>query len=436
MSDHIIRRSKELQERWARERNLGSKLHPCSIRLDNTMNNNNATIRSSSSQRSRQDDQFFKMPSVPTIRNHTQTNLLRSNSQISQSLTTQLSQDPNNSTISHSNMKYLLENMRKTFLKCLDAHMLDFQNNTIQNDEQALLVYTDLNRIVCDGMASRGSEKNNGAHLGKMFVEFSKVLSKHSNTCGTGTTTTNSQHTGTDLGCDSDPTDFELAAFHSTQIGSNFDEPIQKPEKNVVNNPPSSISTATNNSIFQKLFQNKFANRDRGAGSTTYANELKNYTSIPTEQLLGHASASDNARCFSPDLSQSRIVRSKSAKNASKINAARIKDTLSRKLDSTISLSSEVITPITNWYIRRYGGGKIELFGCDSKSLSNIPVSHGVVRSKSKIGDRVVRTNKGLFKLIGTMKEKKELPAKVRQQFKNDFPRSWKKTLNDSGLFN
>ncbi|RZF39571.1 hypothetical protein LSTR_LSTR001092 [Laodelphax striatellus] len=420
MSDYIIKRSKELQDRWARERNLGSKLHPCSIRLDNPMNNTNATIRSSSSQRSRQDNQFFKMPFDPPMRNHTQTTLLRSNYQISQSHTTQLSQDVNNSTISNSNMKYLLDNMRKTFLKCLDAHILDFQNSTIQNDEQALLIYTDLNRIVCD-------------------VEFSKVLdglTKHSNACGTSTTTASSQHTGTDLGSDCDPTDFELAAFHSTQIGSNFDEPKQKPEKKVVNNPPSSISSETKYSFFQKHFQNKYGNRDRVAGSTMYANELKNYTSIPTEQLLGHASASDNARCVSPDLSQSRMARSKSDKNSSKINAARIKNTLSRKLDSTMSLSSAVITPITDWYIGYCGAGdKVELFGCHSKSLKK-PVSHGVVRSKSKIGDGIVRTNKGLFKLIGPMKSKRELPAKVRQQFKNDFPRSWKKTLNDSGLFN
>ncbi|XP_022188451.2 uncharacterized protein LOC111047095 [Nilaparvata lugens] len=430
MSDFISSKTDKLVNGWLTNGMRPLVTQPCSVRLENTMNNTNAT--SLTSHRPNQESQFFKRPDRPKqaqslfkmpdpMRNHTQTSTqsrpVQTNSQL-------------NSTISQSSMKFLIENYRKSFVQCLESYITDFQNTTLQNEEHALLMYSALNSAICNAVSSCSSERNDVTRLGRLFAEISKKLDdmlKTSNSISfdvgrhdwPSTATSENQ----DPDSHSDTTEFGRAAFQSTQIDFNLDES----KRRFGCKPSSSRPTTSNQSIFKEILHSKMQNKDRVHVS------LKNYTSIPTDVLLGQASSaqsSDIPQFFSlsPDLSIGRHARSKSNKNLSKVG---VKDTSHRKFDAVAKSHSR--TPITNWTIKTHENGKVELFGCDS-SKSSRKVSFGIVRSKK--GNNLIQTNKGLYHLVGEIKKNKDLPHEVCQRFKNDFPRTWKKTLNESGVFN
>ncbi|XP_039281402.1 uncharacterized protein LOC120348838 isoform X2 [Nilaparvata lugens] len=190
-------------------------------------------------------------------------------------------------------------------------------------------MYSALSSAVCNALSSCSSERNDVTRLGRLLAEMSKKLDdmlKASNPIsfdvGRPSTATSENQ---DAHSHSDTTEFESAAFQSTQIDFNLDES----KRRFGCEPSSSRPTTSNQSMFKEILHSKMQNKDRVSGQSSSAQ--------------------------SSDIAQGRRARSESESDSD----AEVKDSSHRE-DAVAER-----TPITDWRIKTHKkNGKVELLGC------------------------------------------------------------------------
>ncbi|XP_039287712.1 uncharacterized protein LOC111052167 isoform X2 [Nilaparvata lugens] len=199
----------------------------------------------------------------------------------------------NEPAVCELSMNSVIENQRKTFFEGFKYYITDFQNTTLQNEEQALLMYSALSSAVCNALSSCSSERNDVTRLGRLLAEMSKKLDdmlKASNPISfdvgrPSTATSENQHPHSH----SDTTEFESAAFQSTQIDFNLDES----KRRFGCEPSSSRPTTSNQSMFKEILHSKMQNKDRVSGQSSES-ESESGQSSESESESGQSSESES----------------------------------------------------------------------------------------------------------------------------------------------